>query len=37
MTHLWWVGVDWDKGTICGGLEWTGISDLSVVGWSGLG
>ena len=29
--------MDWDKGTICDGLEWTGISDLSVMGWSGLG
>ena len=29
--------MDWDKGPICGGLEWTGISDLSVVGWNGLG
>ena len=29
--------MDWDKGPICGGLEWTGISDPSVVGWSGLG
>ena len=37
MTHLWCVGVDWDKLPICDGLEWTGISDLSVVGWGGLG
>ena len=29
--------MDWDKGPICGGVEWTGISELSVVGWSGLG
>ena len=29
--------MDWDKGPICGGLEWTGIRDLSVVGWNGLG
>ena len=28
--------MDWDKGPICGGLGWTGIRDLSVVGWSGL-
>ena len=37
MTYLWWVGVDWDKGPICDGLGWTGIRELSVVGWSGLG
>ena len=29
--------MDWDKGPICGGLQWTGIRDLSVVGWNGLG